>query len=156
MQSAIDEQCMHLAYKQALLAAERGEVPIGAVLVDGDGKILAQDGNRCIELSDPTAHAEILILRKAGKYFSNYRLTGVTLYVTLEPCIMCTGALIHARVDRLVYGATDPKAGAIVSKYQVGNDGRLNHALVISSGLMTEECGQLLKDFFKSRRQRTV
>jgi len=143
---------MQLAYEQALSAAERGEVPIGAVLVDCDGKVLALDGNRCIEFSDPSAHAEILVLRKAGRQLANYRLTGTTLYVTLEPCIMCTGALIHARVGRLVYGAADPKAGAIVSQYQVGSDGRLNHALVISSGLMAEQCGRLLQNFFKARR----
>jgi tRNA(adenine34) deaminase len=152
MGRATDEQCMQLAYEQALLAAERGEVPIGAVLVDLDGKVLAQEGNRCIEFSDPSAHAEILVLRKAGKELANYRLAGTTLYVTLEPCIMCTGALIHARVKRLVYGAADPKAGAIVSKYQIGSDDRLNHTLTISSGLLAEQCGRLLKAFFKARR----
>ncbi len=149
-----DENFMQIAYEQALCAAERGEVPIGAVLVSHDGEILAQEGNRCIELSDPTAHAEILTLRKSGEHLANYRLSGTTLYVTLEPCIMCTGALIHARVNRLVYGASDPKAGAVSSKYQVGNDGRLNHTLAVTAGVLDMQCGQVLKDFFKARRKK--
>lgn len=149
---ATDEHYMRLAYVQAELAADRGEVPIGAVLVSSEGEILAQDGNRCIQLSDPSAHAEILVLRKAGEQLMNYRLIATTLYVTLEPCLMCSGALISARVTRLVYGATDPKAGAIVSKYHVGSDGMLNHRFAVSSGIMSEECGRLLIDFFKARR----
>ena len=147
-----DEHYMEMAYEQAELSAERGEVPIGAVLVDHEGDVIAQDGNRCIELSDPTAHAEILILRKTGKQLANYRLTGTSIYVTLEPCTMCAGALINARISRLIFAATDPKAGAITSKYQIGSDSRLNHTIAISSGLLAEKCGQLLKDFFKARR----
>nr|MBF0220966.1 nucleoside deaminase [Desulfobulbaceae bacterium] len=147
-----DEHYMQLAYAQAQLAARREEVPVGAVLVGGEGDVLAQDGNRSIELSDPTAHAEILVLRKAASQLANYRLLATTLYVTLEPCVMCSGALISARVTRLVYGAADPKAGAIVSRYRVGSDGMLNHNITVSAGLMAEECGRLLTEFFKARR----
>ncbi|HIJ78470.1 MAG: tRNA adenosine(34) deaminase TadA [Desulfobulbaceae bacterium] len=143
---------MELALDQASLAAERGEVPIGAVLVDGLGNILAENGNRTIELRDPSGHAEMLVLREAGQRIGNYRLTGTTLYVTLEPCVMCAGALVHARVERLVYGALDPKAGGVVSLFQVGSDNRLNHLLKVEGGLLAEESSTLLRDFFKRRR----
>lgn len=148
-----NQRFMQIAYDEAVLAAERGEVPIGAVLVDSHGIILAQNGNRTIECSDPSAHAEILVLRAAGQSCANYRLTGTTLYVTLEPCIMCMGALIHARVSHLVFAVNDPKTGAVASQYQVGSDGKLNHALSFESGPMAEECSQLLRDFFKERRR---
>lgn len=143
---------MRLALAEAEAAAERGEVPIGAVLVDGAGRVLAQNGNRSIELSDPGAHAEMLVLREAGKRIGNYRLTGTTLYVTLEPCLMCAGALVHARVERLIYGAVDPKAGAVDSLFKVGQDSRLNHQVVVESGLLAEESAAILRNFFRMRR----
>jgi tRNA(adenine34) deaminase len=143
---------MEAALVEARLAAERGEVPIGAVLVDSGGRIIAQNGNRTIELCDPGAHAEMLVLRQAGQVLGNYRLSGTTLYVTLEPCVMCAGALVHARVSRLVYGAIDPKAGGVVSLFQVGQDTRLNHLLAVEGGLLAEESATLLKDFFRKRR----
>jgi tRNA(adenine34) deaminase len=146
------EQYMEVALAEARLAAARGEVPIGAVLVNGAGEILARDGNRTIELCDPGAHAEMLVLRQAGRVQGNYRLPGTTLYVTLEPCVMCAGALVHARVSRLIYGAVDPKAGGVVSLFQVGQDTRLNHLLAVEGGLLAEESSILLKDFFRQRR----
>ncbi|MGV1098177.1 tRNA adenosine(34) deaminase TadA [Thiovibrio sp. JS02] len=147
-----EEHFMTIALAEARQAAARGEVPIGAALVDGEGHILARDGNRSIELCDPSAHAEMLVLRKAGILRGNYRLPGTTLYVSLEPCVMCAGALVHARVQRLVYGALDPKAGGVISLFQVGQDSRLNHQLQVSGGLLAEESARLLRDFFKERR----
>ena len=149
--SAIDEQWMRVALEQASATAGRGEVPVGAVLTAGD-ELIEAAGNSPIGLCDPTAHAEILALRRAAARIGNYRLTGTTLYVTLEPCIMCMGAIIHARVDRLVFGASDPKTGAAVSRYQIGSDGRLNHTLEITAGVLEAECSALLKDFFRLRR----
>jgi tRNA(adenine34) deaminase len=146
------EQYMAVALAEARFAAARGEVPIGAVLVGSDGQIIAQNGNRTIELCDPGAHAEMLVLRQAGRLLGNYRLPGTTLYVTLEPCVMCAGALVHARVSRLVYGAVDPKAGGVVSLFQVGQDTRLNHLLAVEGGLLAAESAILLKDFFRERR----
>lgn len=143
---------MAMALAEAGMAAARGEVPIGAVLVDGLGRVLARDGNRSIELCDPGAHAEMLVLRKAGRLVGNYRLPGTTLYVTLEPCVMCAGALVAARVARLVYGAVDTKAGGVVSLFQVGQDPRLNHVLEVRGGLLAGECGTILRDFFRQRR----
>jgi len=148
----MDGQYMAMALAAARGAAQRGEVPIGAVLVDDQGRVLAVDGNRSIELCDPAGHAEMLVLRKAGRVIGNYRLTETTLYVTLEPCVMCAGALVAARVARLVYGALDPKAGGVVSLFQVGQDPRLNHMLEVQGGVMAEECGALLRDFFRQRR----
>jgi len=145
---------MELALLQAKEAAERDEVPIGAVLVSQDGMILAADGNRTIELNDPTAHAEILVIRQAGRLLGNYRLTGTTLYVTLEPCVMCAGALVHARVDRVVYGAADPKTGALASCYRVGNDGLLNHSFTVDHGILADKCADVLQSFFRLRRKR--
>ena len=144
---------MQIAYAEAIKAADRGEVPVGAVLVGGDGGVMSQAGNCTIEHCDPSAHAEIMVLREAGRMAANYRLVDATIYVTLEPCIMCMGAMIHARVARLVFAALDPKTGAVVSRYQIGTDGLLNHSLLIESGVMADECGQLLKDFFKARRK---
>jgi tRNA(adenine34) deaminase len=147
-----DDHFMRLAYAEAVAAGLRDEVPVGAVLVGNDGSVLAQEGNRTIELSDPCAHAEVLALRAGGRKQGNYRLAGATLFVTLEPCLMCMGAMIHARLARLVFGTLDPKAGAALSRYQIGLDQRLNHTLLISHGSMAEECGGLLRDFFKTRR----
>ncbi len=149
---ATDYQFMGLAYAEAVAASLRHEVPVGAVLVDAAGTVLAKDGNRTIELSDPCAHAEILALRAGGGKKGNYRLSGATLFVTLEPCLMCMGAMVHARLARLVFAALDPKAGAAVSRYQIGRDQRLNHTLTIDQGPMAIECSALLRDFFRARR----
>ena len=143
---------MRLALNEAGKAAKRGEVPIGAVIVDRRGAILAADGNRCIEYCDPAGHAEMLVMRAAGKRINNYRLAGTTLYVTIEPCVMCAAAMVHARIERLVFGAEDPKTGGIISLYNIGNDGRLNHRFVVEKGLLAEECAKILKTFFKKRR----
>lgn len=153
--AASDQVWMRLALIEAAKAAALGEVPVGAVLVDGD-KLLAAAGNSPIRQSDPTAHAEILALRAAASLRANYRLPDTTLYVTLEPCPMCMGALVQARVRRLVYGATDPKGGAAHSLYHLGDDPRLNHRLEIVGGVLAEECGQLLRDFFRARRERAL
>ena len=145
-------QFMELALAQAREAATRGEVPVGAVVVSPAGELLASDGNRTIELADPSAHAEMLAMRAAGIKLGNYRLTGCTLYVSLEPCVMCAGAMVHARIGRLVYGATDPKTGAIESVYQIGCDGRLNHRLEVEGGILADEAASLLRNFFRERR----
>jgi tRNA(adenine34) deaminase len=133
-------------------AALNGEIPVGAVLI-GDNGVIAAAGNSPIRNQDPTAHAEIIVLRNAAAQLQNYRLPGTTLYVTLEPCIMCMGALIHARINRLVYGATDPKTGAATSVYNIGNDGLLNHKVEICGGVFAKKSSDLLKTFFKSRRK---
>jgi tRNA(adenine34) deaminase len=142
--------------RQALLEAEKaasqGEVPVGAVLVAPSGDIIAQAHNRPISLNDPTAHAEILVLRQAAMSLENYRLPEHILYVTLEPCVMCVGAAIHARVALLVYGAPDPKAGAIESVYGMGTDNKLNHRLRVEGGVLAEESTFLLQAFFRSKR----
>ena len=148
---AIDEYWMELALQQAKEAGQKGEVPVGAVLIGKEG-LLAAAGNNPIGLADPSAHAEILVIRHAARHLQNYRLPETTLYVTLEPCIMCMGALIQARIDRLVYGAADPKTGAAASVYTIGTDRRLNHALAITGGILANECGELLRNFFKKRR----
>jgi tRNA(adenine34) deaminase len=141
--------------QQAILLAERarqaGEVPVGAVLMLND-KVIAEGYNSPISQCDPTAHAEIIALRNASKSIHNYRLLNTTLYVTLEPCIMCAGAMVHARIKRLVYGATDPRAGAIVSRAQVLDQSFLNHRIEYAGGLLATECGELLTQFFRERR----
>jgi tRNA(adenine34) deaminase len=144
-------------YMSAALAAAReglaaGEVPVGAVLVGEGGKILARAFNQPIARHDPTAHAEVLALRQAAALVGNYRLPGVSLYVTMEPCLMCVGALIAARVARLVFGAADPKAGACVSLYRLPEDGRLNHRMEVTGGVREAECRELLQEFFRARR----
>ncbi len=149
-----DASFMAIALDEARKSAQQGEVPIGAVLVSSDGEILAQGGNSPIAHNDPTAHAEILVLRDAAKKLENYRLTGTTLYVTLEPCVMCAGALVQARVKRLVYGADDPKAGGMVSCYTVGRDDILNHTLEVEGGVLAAECSAILKEFFQTRRRK--
>jgi len=143
---------MEQALVEARKGLERDEVPIGAVVAGPDGEIIARAHNRPITLKDPTAHAEILALRSAGKFFSNYRLTGSTLVVTIEPCLMCIGAAINARISRLVFGAFDPKGGAAGSLYNPAEDNRLNHNMEVISGIMEKECGKLLQDFFRLRR----
>ena len=151
-QPATDRAFMQLALEQARQAALMGEVPVGAVLVHGE-TLLAAAANRPIAESDPTAHAEILVIRRAAEKAGNYRLVDTTLYVTLEPCIMCMGAILHARIQRLVFGALDPKTGAAQSRYTIGVDGHLNHRLEITGGVLAVECSTVLKDFFKEARR---
>jgi tRNA(adenine34) deaminase len=141
-----------MALEEARRAMQIDEVPVGAVLVDVSGDLLASAHNRTIAAQDPTAHAEILALRAAAGKLRNYRLLNTTLYVTVEPCVMCAGALVHARVGRLVCGAPDPKWGACGSLYNVASDPRLNHRLEVISGVCAEECRALMQDFFRSRR----
>jgi tRNA(adenine34) deaminase len=146
-----DMEAMREALAEARKASAAGEVPIGAVLVCR-GELIARGQNSVIRTSDPTAHAEIVVLRQAARTFGNYRLLGCTLYVTLEPCAMCAGALIHARIDRLVYGAPDPKAGACGSVISVINHPQLNHQMEVVPGILGEPCGELLRGFFRDRR----
>jgi tRNA(adenine34) deaminase len=151
MQSELDRQFMQQALEQAKLASEAGEVPVGAVLVR-DGQVISTGFNRPIGNCDPSAHAEMMALRAAAQDESNYRLPGTTLYVTLEPCTMCAGAMLHARVERVVFGATDPKTGAAGSVLNVFLEKQINHQTQVEGGIMGEECGQILRDFFKERR----
>ena len=150
-QVELDRQFMQQALEQAGLAALAGEVPVGAVIVR-NCEVIARAFNQPITNHDPSAHAEMLALRQAALSEQNYRLPGTTLYVTLEPCTMCAGAMLHARVDRIVYGAPDPKTGAAGSVLDVFSSKQLNHQTIIEGGLMGQECGQLLRDFFKERR----
>ncbi|MBX6359917.1 MAG: tRNA adenosine(34) deaminase TadA [Acidobacterium ailaaui] len=146
-----DKVFMQAALEEARLAAAAGEVPIGAVAVLG-GQIIARGQNRVLRDVDPTAHAEIVALRAAAYATANYRLLDCELYVTLEPCAMCAGAMVHARLARLIYGASDPKAGAVASVLQVLNHPRLNHKMPVTSGVLAEECGKILRDFFRTKR----
>jgi tRNA(adenine34) deaminase len=146
-----DREAMEAALAEARLAAEAGEVPIGAVVVRA-GEIVARGQNSVIRTNDPTAHAEIVALRAAAETIGNYRLNGCRLYVTLEPCAMCAGAMIHARIDRLVYAAADPKAGACGSVLEVVNHPRLNHQIVVEQGILGDESSELLRWFFRERR----
>jgi tRNA(adenine34) deaminase len=146
-----DTDYMQLALEEARLAAEAGEVPIGALLVEDD-KIVARGNNRTIRDCDPTAHAEIVALREASRTVSNYRLGGMTMYVTLEPCAMCAGAIIQARVPRVVYGADDPKGGAVRTCFTVLSHPRLNHQVDVTSGILAEQCAGILQVFFTARR----
>ncbi len=148
-----DEKLMILALAEARAAGSAGEVPVGAVLTSPEGQILAWARNRTIAFSDPTAHAEILTLRQAAKEADNYRLTGTVLVSTIEPCMMCMGALVHARIGRLVYGAADEKWGAAGSLYDFSDDPRLNHRIEVVSGVMAEECRSLIRNFFQDRRK---
>jgi len=146
-----DEHFMRLALAEAGKALAAGEVPVGAVVVSGD-EVVASACNGPVGLRDPSAHAEILALRRAAATGGNYRLAGTTLYVTHEPCIMCAGALVHARVSRLVFGAADPKGGAVVSLYRLLEDGRLNHRVEVTGGVLAVECGEILSRFFREKR----
>ncbi len=150
-QVELDRQFMQQALEQAGLAALVGEVPVGAVIVR-NGEVIARAFNQPITKHDPSAHAEMLALRQAALSAENYRLPGTTLYVTLEPCTMCAGAMLHARVDRIVYGAADPKTGAAGSVLDVFSSKQINHQTVVEGGVMAQECGQLLRNFFKERR----
>ncbi len=146
-----DQEFMLAALAEARGAALRGEVPIGAVLVI-NGSVVARAGNRTIADCDPTAHAEMIVLREAAKIIGNYRLLGAALYVTIEPCAMCAGAMIQARVARLVYGADDPRAGAVRSCFSVLDHPQLNHSVEVVAGVLAEESAAILKDFFVARR----
>jgi len=146
-----DLEAMYAALDEAQAAAHAGEVPIGAVAVH-NGEIIARGQNSVIRSNEPTAHAEIVALRAAAQVLGNYRLNGVTLYVTLEPCAMCAGAMIHARIDRLVYAAPDPKAGAAGSVLDVLNHPRLNHQMQVEQGILAEDSAELLRGFFRERR----
>ena len=147
-----DERWMRRALELAAKAAEEGEVPVGAVVV-AEGAVLGEGWNRPIGNCDPTAHAEICALREAAQHAHNYRLPGATLYVTIEPCTMCVGALIHARVERLVFGAREPKAGAVVSQNQLLNHAAMNTRINHAEGVLATQCRQLISDFFARRRQ---
>jgi len=143
---------MHLALEQAQAGQAQGEVPVGAILVGRDGTILASAHNACLALHDPTAHAEILALRRAAERIGNYRLGGTVLIVSLEPCLMCAGALVHARVDGVVYGAADPLAGAVSSCFEAFSLPCHNHTIWHMGGVAGEKCAALLQDFFLKRR----
>ena len=146
-----DTAYMQDALNEARAAAAAGEVPIGAVLVH-EGKIITRSGNRTIRDCDPTAHAEIVVLRKGARVLGNYRLAETTLYVTVEPCSMCAGAMIQARIPRLVYGANDPKGGAVRTCFQILSDPRLNHQVEVTPGVLAEECASVIQSFFAGRR----
>lgn len=146
-----DVQFMRLAIQLALQAGQAGEVPVGAIVVK-DGVVIGRGYNAPIRNHDPSAHAEIQALREAAQHLNNYRLVDCTLYVTLEPCAMCSGAIQHARIARLVYGASDPKTGCCGSVIDLMTEQKLNHHCIVSRGIMGEECGKLLSDFFRQRR----
>ena len=146
-----DEHYMKIALEEAQKAYEKGEVPVGAVMIH-EGKIISQAHNQPISPNDPTAHAEILALRQAAKKLGNYRLTVCTLYVTIEPCLMCTGAMLNARIDRLVFGARDPKSGAIYSKFNLCENGKLDYPVQITKGILAGECAEIIQRFFRERR----
>ena len=143
---------MQEAIKEAKEGWLHGEVPVGALLISQSDEILARDHNRCISLNDPTAHAEILVIRQAAQKLKNYRLNGVTIVVTIEPCPMCMGAIMNARLNMLVFGAFDPKCGAAGSVYNLPDDKRLNHRITIISRIMEQECRDLMQGFFRERR----
>lgn len=143
---------MRHALDLAQRAEAQGEVPVGAVLIAADGTLLAEGWNQPVSAHDPSAHAEMWVMRDAARRINNYRLNGATLYVTLEPCIMCAGAMVHARIRRLVYAADDPKSGAVNSLYQILADSRLNHQVLVEQGVLAEAAGDLLRTFFRKRR----
>jgi tRNA(adenine34) deaminase len=151
--SASDERFMRDALDEARRGALAGEVPVGALVVIDDA-VVGRAHNAPITSADPTAHAEVLALRAAGEKIGNYRLNGATLYATIEPCVMCCGAALHARVARVVYGARDPKAGAVESLFRVLDDARLNHRVATTGGVLAEEAARLLHEFFETRRSR--
>lgn len=146
---------MRRALEMARKGELAGEVPVGAVLVDANGRLVAEAFNAPIQLNDPCAHAEILTLREAGRRITNYRLEGMTLYCTLEPCPMCAGALVHARVQRLVFGARDLRFGGVRSKFRIADSELLNHQIEVTEGILSVECTELLRGFFQKRRGST-
>jgi len=147
------EHYIKLALEQAEKAKQMNEVPVGALLVDNVGNVLSRSFNQTISMNDPTAHAEILALRKTAHYVQNYRLLNTTLYVTIEPCIMCMGAIIHARVERLVFGAYDPKWGGAGSIYNLADNKSLNHKVDVIAGICEQECRDMIQGFFKEKRK---
>lgn len=149
-----DARWMREALQAAVEAGERGEVPIGACVVTNEGQLLAIAGNRTRTDCDPTAHAEIVALREAARHIDNYRLTGVMVYSTIEPCAMCAGALVQARVKRLVYGARDERFGAVETHFRICDSSSLNHRMEITSGVLEAECRHLMQEFFRARRTR--
>ena len=153
VRSEFDEKMMRYALTLADKAEALGEIPVGAVLVDDSGNIIGEGWNLSIVQSDPTAHAEIIALRNGAKNIQNYRLLNTTLYVTLEPCTMCAGAILHSRIKRLVFGASDYKTGAVGSRFHFFDDYKMNHTLEITSGVLAEECSQKLSAFFQKRRE---
>jgi tRNA(adenine34) deaminase len=153
MSLELDEFWMREAIRAAEAARNSNEVPIGACLIDSSGELLAVAGNRTIIDNDPTAHAEILVLREAARKIGNYRLTETCLYTTIEPCAMCAGALVNARIKRLVFGATDERFGAVETIFRICDNSSLNHKIEIVSGVLREECKQLMQDFFRQRRK---
>jgi tRNA(adenine34) deaminase len=148
----IDEKWMRVALDEAEKARQRDEVPIGACLINANGEFIAAASNRTISDNDPTAHAEILVIRRAAEILGNYRLTGTSLYSTIEPCAMCAGALVNARVKRLVYGADDERFGAVTTQFGIGTSDVLNHRIEIVLGVMASECRTLMQEFFRSKR----
>ena len=146
-----DLHFMQLALAEARASADEGEVPIGAILVQND-EVIARSGNRTIRDNDPTAHAEIAVIREAARLIGNYRLADTTLYVTLEPCAMCAGAIIQARIPRVVYAADDPKGGAFRSCFEILTSAKLNHKVAVTTGLLAQDSASLLQSFFSSRR----
>jgi tRNA(adenine34) deaminase len=152
MTEVADEGWMRAALEEARLASAKGEVPVGCVIVDASGRVLARGHNGREEMADPTAHAEVVALREAAARALTWHLEGATAYVTLEPCAMCAGALVHARVSRVVYGCKDPKGGAIDTMFGIGRDARLNHRFEVVSGVLEEECAQTLRQFFARLR----
>lgn len=146
---------MRIALELARTAEQHGEVPVGAVVVK-DGQLLAEGWNQPIGSNDPSAHAELVAIRAAAQKIGNYRLLDTTLYVTLEPCVMCAGAIVHARVQRIVFGAPDPKTGAAGSVFNVLNSNRLNHQVELTGGVLQDDCGKLLKSFFESKRRNSL
>ena len=151
-QQQLDEKFMHVALEEAALATEEGEVPIGAVVVF-DGEVIARAHNRRETATDPSAHAEFVAMVEASRVLDRWRLTGCTVYVTLEPCVMCAGLMVNSRVDRCVFGASDPKGGAVGTLYDLSHDERLNHEFEVTSGVLADEAAQQLRDFFKARRK---
>ncbi len=148
----LDLKSMRIALDAARSAAERGEVPIGACLVDVDGQLIASASNRTITDNDPTAHAEVLVVRQAASALGNYRLAGTTIYTTIEPCVMCAGALVNARAKRLVFGAHDERFGAVETLFRLCDSDALNHRIEIVSGVLADECRALMQEFFRERR----
>jgi len=144
---------MKIALSEAFKAYKMGEVPVGAVVTSSRGEVLSKSHNATITRNDPSAHAEIIALQEAAKVLKNYRLNKTRIYVTIEPCIMCAGALLYARVEEVIFGVSDPKGGGIVTLYQLGNDARLNHQLKVTSGVLKAECGEIIQRFFKGKRK---
>ena len=147
-----DEKWMQIAIREANLAKNKGEVPVGAIIIQNN-RIIAKAHNSPISKNDPTAHAEVLAIRNASKKLQNYRLPGTTLYVTLEPCAMCLGAVIHARINRIVFGTSDPKSGVCGSTANLTSETFFNHKIIVNGGILEQDCKQILQSFFKLRRQ---